>query len=111
MLSELEAYRDTEFKIRAGSTDEQYVILERSTQAVSEVLSSLEPDDLDGVRLIEGYEVSVRWGLLHVVDHSDLHLGHMQITRQLWDGGKAKPSPFWHERLPRKKAAEQGLRS
>jgi hypothetical protein len=44
----------------------------------------------------------VRWGILHVIDHTSLHLGHMQITYQLWNEGKSKPSPRWFERLPSK---------
>jgi len=27
----------------------------------------------------------VAWALLHALDHTAQHLGHMQITRQLWD--------------------------
>jgi hypothetical protein len=36
-----------------------------------------------------------------VIDHTALHVGHMQITRQLWAGGKSFPSPLWSQRLPR----------
>jgi hypothetical protein len=37
---------------------------------------------------------------MQIVDHTALHLGHMQITYQLWMGGQSKPSPYWYERLP-----------
>jgi hypothetical protein len=26
----------------------------------------------------------VRWCILHVIEHYAQHLGHMQLTRQLW---------------------------
>jgi hypothetical protein len=26
----------------------------------------------------------VRWCILHVIEHIAQHLGHMQLTRQLW---------------------------
>jgi uncharacterized damage-inducible protein DinB len=65
-----------------------------------EVLSALSEIDLEGAREVEGRAVPVRWGILHVIDHTALHLGHMQITYQLWMGGRGKPSPFWFERLP-----------
>ena len=29
-------------------------------------------------------QVSAGWGLLHALEHTGLHLGHAQITRQLW---------------------------
>jgi hypothetical protein len=28
--------------------------------------------------------------LLHALEHANLHLGHIQITRQLWEGSKGK---------------------
>jgi hypothetical protein len=36
----------------------------------------------------------------HAQDAVLLHLGHMQLTYQLWQGGQGKPSPYWVERLP-----------
>jgi hypothetical protein len=30
-------------------------------------------------------EISVAWALLHALEHTALHVGHIQITRQLWD--------------------------
>ncbi|HJW84059.1 MAG TPA: hypothetical protein VJ754_07125, partial [Anaerolineae bacterium] len=57
--------------------------------------------DLDGAREVEGRSVPVRWSILHIIDHTALHLGHMQITYQLWMGGLSKPSPHWVDRLPR----------
>jgi hypothetical protein len=29
--------------------------------------------------------MTVAWAVLHAVDHTALHLGHIQITRQLWE--------------------------
>jgi len=56
---------------------------------------------LSGTRQAKDRMVSVRWGILHVIDHTSLHLGHMQMTYQLWTGGKAVHSPLWTERLPK----------
>jgi uncharacterized damage-inducible protein DinB len=50
----------------------------------AEVLSSLSEADLNGVRVARGREVTARYSILHVIDHTALHLGHMQITFQLW---------------------------
>lgn len=68
-----------------------------TTRAVCERLTAA---DLEGRRQAHGRMVTVRWAFLHVIDHTALHLGHMQITYQLWQGGKGRASPRWFERLP-----------
>ncbi|PKO22446.1 MAG: hypothetical protein CVU38_09480 [Chloroflexi bacterium HGW-Chloroflexi-1] len=50
----------------------------------AELLSSLSEAGLNSVRVARGRQVTVRWGILHVIEHTALHLGHMQITFQLW---------------------------
>ncbi len=92
--------REAEFETQAGSAAELWAILERAAASTNEVLAGLSAAELDQPRQVDDHKVIVRWALLHVVDHTALHLGHIQITRQLWDGGKARPSPFWQHRLP-----------
>ena len=92
--------RDAEFVTVAASTAELLQLLEKISLETREVLSSLSESDLNGTRQTNGRIVPVRWCILHVIDHTSLHLGHMQITYQLWAGGKSVPSPLWSERLP-----------
>jgi hypothetical protein len=92
--------RDAEFSVQVSDTSELVPRLDAVDAETREVFSALTPADLDGMRETEGRTVAVRWGILHVIDHTSLHLGHMQITYQLWMGGKSKPSPHWFERLP-----------
>jgi hypothetical protein len=33
----------------------------------------------------DGREFTVAWCLAHALEHTAIHLGHIQITRQLWD--------------------------
>jgi uncharacterized damage-inducible protein DinB len=33
----------------------------------------------------DGSQTTVGWALMHALEHTALHLGHAQITRQLWD--------------------------
>ncbi len=33
----------------------------------------------------DGRERTVTWSLLHALEHSMLHLGQIQLTRQLWE--------------------------
>ena len=92
--------RDAEFKIEVADAAELIRRFEAVEVETREVFSTLTAADLDGMREARGKTVAVRWGILHVVDHTALHLGHMQITYQLWKGGISKPSPRWFERLP-----------
>jgi len=73
----------------------------RNSQETKEVLSALSESDMSDMRQARDRTVAVRWGILHVIDHTSLHLGHMQMTYQLWTGGKAVHSPLWTERLPK----------
>ncbi|MGD2049341.1 MAG: DUF664 domain-containing protein, partial [Chloroflexota bacterium] len=60
---------------------------------------NLSATDLDEDRQVEGRQVSVRWAILHVIDHTALHLGQMQLTYQLWHNGQAADTPRWFQRL------------
>jgi uncharacterized damage-inducible protein DinB len=95
--------RDAEFAIRVTSTAELIQRLEKVAVETREVFSNLSEADLNDTRQVQGRTVPVRWCILHVIDHTALHLGHMQITYQLWTGGKSARSPFWFDRLSRKK--------
>lgn len=92
--------RDVEFVTIATSTAELLQLLEKISQETRAVLSALSESDLNGTRQVRDRTVPVRWCILHVIDHTSLHLGHMQITYQLWTGGKSIHSPLWTERLP-----------
>jgi len=92
--------RDAEFVTVAASTAELLQILQKVSLETRDVLSALSESDLGEMRQARDRTVSVRWGILHVIDHTSLHLGHMQMTYQLWTGGKAVHSPLWTERLP-----------
>jgi len=92
--------REAEFATTAISASELVQLLEHTARETREVFSALREADLSDTRQAQGRIVPVRWCVLHVIDHTSLHLGHMQITYQLWAGGKAIPSPWWTERLP-----------
>ena len=94
--------RDSEFKLEVADAAELARRFDAVQAETCEVFSALTAADLVGTREARGKTVSVRWGILHVIDHTALHLGHMQITYQLWNEGKSKPSPRWFERLPAK---------
>jgi hypothetical protein len=51
-------------------------------------LESLTLDDLGVMRsasVFNDRSFSVAWSLAHALDHTALHAGHIELTRQLWD--------------------------
>ena len=56
------------------------------------VLEGLTLQDLETVRVSprDGREYTVAWALAHALEHTAMHVGHIQIMRQLWEqrGGK-----------------------
>ena len=91
--------RDAEFARQATSASELVNLLEITGEQTREVFSMLSETDLKGTREARGRVIPVRWCILHVIDHTALHLGHMQLTYQLWMGGQHGPSPRWFERV------------
>lgn len=95
--------RDAEFETVVADT----AVLQQRLQTVRTesrtILQSLTQADLDGTRQARNREVPTRWAILHVIDHTALHLGHMQITAQLWQSGQAIDAPRWFQRLKESK--------
>ena len=53
------------------------------------VLKGLALQDLEIIRISprDGREYTVAWALAHALEHTAMHVGHIQIMRQLWDQG------------------------
>lgn len=92
--------REAELATLATSAAEIVRLLEDTHRETRGVLLTLKDTDLKDTRQTTGRTLAVRWCLLHVIDHTSLHLGHMQISFQLWAGGQSIPSPLWYDRLP-----------
>ena len=93
--------RNAEFSAIAINSESILNEIKKTAEETREVFSKLDDKDLNGTRQVKERIIPVRWCILHVVDHTALHLGHMQITYQLWSGGKSFESPLWFERLPK----------
>jgi uncharacterized damage-inducible protein DinB len=78
--------RDSEFKVHDVGTDAVRKRLDDSLTYASKTLEKLTLQDLEASRTSprDGRKFTVAWALLHALEHSNLHLGHIQITRQLW---------------------------
>ena len=79
--------RESEFKVNGLSADELIRRLEDTSRYCRGVISSLKTDDLEKecISPRDGQRVSVGWSLLHIIEHNAIHLGHIQLTRQLWE--------------------------
>jgi uncharacterized damage-inducible protein DinB len=91
--------RDAEFAVTAKDAVDLAGLLEQVRAETQEVFAGLDATDLGDTREARGRVIPVRWCILHVIDHTALHLGHMQLTYQLWQGGESAHSPLWFERL------------
>jgi uncharacterized damage-inducible protein DinB len=92
--------RDSEFATTGTSVAALQHRLDETGAITREILSTLSEEDLAGTRQARDHMVPVRWAILHVIDHTAIHLGHMQLTYQLWMSGQSGSSPRWFERVP-----------
>ena len=76
--------RDAEFVTKGLSVPELQARIEATGKVTAEILSVLTEKQLEESRKWRDRSVSVRWCILHVIEHYAQHLGHMQLTRQLW---------------------------
>ena len=91
--------RDAEFATEATSAADLVRVLDKVGVETKAVFLTLTAAQLASERQAQGRTVPVRWCILHVIDHTALHLGHMQLTYQLWKSGQSGLSPRWFERL------------
>ncbi len=87
--------RDAEFT-ESGLGAEN--LLERLAQAdtyAEKALSSLDPAQLGATRRLpnHGREVSVAWAVAHAVEHGALHVGQLQMIRQMWEHSRNAGTP------------------
>jgi hypothetical protein len=76
--------REAEFKARGIASAELKKNLDRSGELSRETLSPLTERELAEIRSWRDRSVDVRWCILHLLTHFSQHIGHMQLTRQLW---------------------------
>jgi uncharacterized damage-inducible protein DinB len=76
--------REAEFAAKGFSLSELRAKIEATAKVTAETLSALTEKQLEELRKWRERSVSVRWCILHVIEHIAQHLGHMQLTRQLW---------------------------
>jgi hypothetical protein len=78
--------RDLEFQAQGMSKEDLIHRLDDTEAYLSNALGQLSLSDLETTRIHprHGDRVSVAWALLHSLDHAATHLGHINLTVQMW---------------------------
>lgn len=78
--------RSEEFETRGQGAEELQQRLAAVLAHSHDVLQTLTVDELPELRHSwrDEKRYSVAWALVHALEHSAMHLGHMQIIRDLW---------------------------
>ena len=79
--------RDAEFTVANLSREELVSKLTSTLQFIHDSLQSLATQDLGAPRFSprDGKEMTLGWAIIYTLEHSALHVGHIQLTRQLWE--------------------------
>lgn len=79
--------RDAEFEAREFTEEALKEQLSTHDTYVRNGVGRLTLADLEQPRTIAGrdQEFTVSWALLHALEHTATHIGHAQLTRQLWE--------------------------
>ena len=90
--------RASEFQTKGWDEAKLIQRMDDTLEFVRETLANFTVEDLSAVREIPSGSgarpatsletLTVGWALEHTLSHTALHLGHAQITRQLWDQRK-----------------------
>ena len=91
--------RDQEFVTEAANAADIIAKHMQNKKRTREILEDWDSTQLEKIYLVHEKQVPARWAILHIIDHTSLHLGHMQITYQLWNQGKGADSPRWFQRI------------
>jgi uncharacterized damage-inducible protein DinB len=87
----VDIHRDRPAEFAVGGTDiaSLKVRYEAVARHSEEVLRGLSPADLSVARDTTMGPHTVRWCIAHVIDHTARHIGHIELTCQLWHARKA----------------------
>ena len=82
--------RAAEFRVHGVDADVFRKRLSDNLEYSRNVLKKMSLEDLRSARVSPNNEreYTVAWALLHALEHATLHLGQIQITRQLWEQSK-----------------------
>jgi uncharacterized damage-inducible protein DinB len=83
--------RAAEFSAKGWDEDALKKRLDETLAYTRQAVARLTLEDLDKpcISPRDGRQTTIGWALMHALEHTSLHLGYAQITRQLWDSQQA----------------------
>ena len=90
---DVDRHRTEEFSAKASSVADLEKLLDETGLTTREVLSELAVEHLRTTRDFRGKPQTVQWCLLAAMDHLSGHVGHLQLTRQMYDRRVTGPQP------------------
>ena len=79
--------REAEFRVKGFEIDQLTGLLDESLAYGSTMLAKLTIESLSTTRVPsprDGKVVSIGWALGHILKHTAIHLGHIQVMRDFW---------------------------
>jgi uncharacterized damage-inducible protein DinB len=78
--------RDLEFQAQGISKEDLFHRLDETEAYLGNAIGQLSLSDLETTRIHprHGDQVTVSWALLHALAHTATHVGHINLTVQMW---------------------------
>ncbi len=76
--------REGEFATQGVNASTLKGRLDAAAATIEKILSALNAAQMEEDRKYRDRTAKVRWIILHVIEHTAIHVGHMQLTRQMW---------------------------
>lgn len=79
--------RAEEFQVEGLTVENLIEMINQLSQYAQTELAKIDIDILDEMHHSQAFDktFTVSWSLLHALEHTAIHLGHIQLTRQLWE--------------------------
>lgn len=81
----IERNRPAEFNARAEDLKSLRILFKEIESLTQKGLEKLQQQETQALRQVKERQVTIEWIVLHVIEHTALHLGQMQIMKQLWE--------------------------
>lgn len=81
----IERNRPAEFTARADNVNNLRNLYKEIETLTRSVLENVPQQETQALREVKQRQVTVEWIVLHVIEHTALHLGHMQLMKQIWE--------------------------
>ncbi len=85
--SQSDRVREVEFEAEGLNVIDLVNMLDETQQAINNAFEQLTLSDLEVMRYSAQNDMNVTtgWAILHALEHTGQHVGHIQLTVQLWE--------------------------